>query len=286
MTIKTIFTFDLERGYQPNDINNYCSVIRKLASTYTWDHEIRQETLKNTHDEWIRLQYQESYNHLLYDYLYNFHFDSGWENTLSVFFEMPENLMEWYNKYKIPYLNFMTSKIRFQGLEDTIMVESNLDIGPNITNDELKKNIPHYYYYNRDEDSYKPFIGKTIALGQMYGDRSVIFDGKSHSIFDYEFKADIYRPHPHTILHQPKYNEEQIKLAKERGLEVITHGNIYQILHSCKKVIAISSSSLYEAQLMNKEVQFLNEKEYIKKGKMIWWKDINKKFWERIRSQL
>ena len=130
------------------------------------------------------------------------------------------------------------------------------------------------------------FKDKTIALGQMYGDRSVIFDGKSHSIFDYEFEADIFRPHPFRKLYQYEHYLDSIKRAKERGLEIIEEGNIYQILHSCKKVIGISSSTLYEAELMKKEVVFLNEKDYIRRGKMVRWENINEEFWNKIRSQV
>jgi spore coat polysaccharide biosynthesis predicted glycosyltransferase SpsG len=87
-------------------------------------------------------------------------------------------------------------------------------------------------------------------------------------------------------LYQPEYNRQQVELAKARGLEVITEGNIYQILHSCKKVIGISSSTLYEAELMKKEVVFLNEKDYIRRGKMVRWESINEEFWKKVRSQV
>lgn len=269
--MKTIFTFDLKRGYQPNDINNYRKIIHKLTENYPWDFEIKQETVKNTHEDWIKLQNGISYSDF---------------STLNIFFEMPEADITYCKIARIPYLNFMTSKYRFPKLKDVIMVESNLKIPFILSNEELKKDIPHYRYITPSEDYYKQFIGKTIALGQMYGDRSVIFNGESHSIFDYEFEADIYRPHPHVVLYQPDYYKKELQLAKERGIEVIERGDIYQILHSCKKVIGISSSTLYEAELMNKEVVFLNEKEYIRDGKIIYWDKINKEFWEKIRSQV
>lgn len=64
--MKTIFTFDLERGYQTNYINNYRKIIQRLASTYPWNHEIRQETDDNSHDKWITIQgedYQEYFDY-------------------------------------------------------------------------------------------------------------------------------------------------------------------------------------------------------------------------------
>lgn len=280
--MKTIFTFDLERGYQPNDINNYRKIIQRLASSYPWNYEIRQESVKNSHEEWIKLQAKHYVCYYDYFYLYNQNLPFG--KTLFIFFEMPDKIRTMCIEKGIKYLNFMTSKIRFPGLEDTIMVESNLDIGPSIEN--FYPFVPAKNCYVNPINEYTKFEGKTIALGQMYGDRSVIFDGKSHSIFDYEFQADIYRPHPHAVLYQPEFHKQQVELAKQRGLEVIQEGNIYQILHSCKKVIGISSFTLYEAEIMKKEVEFLNEKEYIRNGKMIWWKQISPEFWEHIRSQV
>ena len=280
--MKTIFPFDLDRGYQPNDINNYRKIIQRLASSYPWNYEIRQETVKNSHEEWIKLQnstfHGRHFEQLNYNYQYCKFAD------LYIFFEAPELFIKEFRRRDIKYLNFMTSKIRFPGLEDTITVESNLDIGQSLTDDELKSYIPQNITYRHN--IYDQFSDKTIVIGQMYDDRSVIFDGKSHSIFDYEFKADIYRPHPHAVLYQPEFHKQQVELAKQRGLEVIQEGNIYQILHSCKKVVGFSSSTLYEAELMGKEVDFLNEKSYIKKGKMIWWNQINETFWEHIRSQV
>lgn len=277
--MKTIFTFDLERGYQFNDILNYRKIIHRLSETYPWNFEFRQEVVKNTHEDWIKLQTRRSLKEI-----------DLYSSKLIIGFELCENTTHIRTTYGLPYLNFMTSKIRFPGLEDTIMVESNLDIGPSISDEELKKFIPISYKIHRNKTPYthiyRKFEGKTIALGQMYGDRSVIFDGKSHSIFDYDFQADIYRPHPHAVLYQPEFHQKQVQLAKERGLEVIQEGNIYQILHSCKKVIGISSSTLYEAELMGKQVDFLNEKDYIRNGKMIFWNEIDEKFWEHIRQQV
>lgn len=270
--MKTIFTFDLERGYQPNDILNYRKIIHRLSETYPWNFEFRQEVVKNTHEDWIKLQTRRSLKEI-----------DLYSSKLIIGFELCENTTHIRTTYGLPYLNFMTSKIRFPGLEDTIMVESNLDIGPSITN--FCPFIPAKNCYVNPINEYTKFEGKTIALGQMYGDRSVIFDGKSHSIFDYDFQADIYRPHPHAVLYQPEFHQKQVQLAKERGLEVIQEGNIYQILHSCKKVIGISSSTLYEAELMGKQVDFLNEKDYIRNGKIIFWNQIDEKFWEHIRSQ-
>lgn len=287
--MKTIFTFDLERGYEPLDIVKYREIIQRLSSTYPWNFEIRQETIKNTHEDWIKLQkdcyldYRDCYS------IYTPRLNS-YEKYLLIFFEMPDKIREMCIAHNIKYLNFMVSKIRFPGLENTIMVESNLDIGPSISDEELKGYIPEFYKINRYKTPYTHiyprFEGKTIALGQMYGDRTVIFDGKSHSVLDYDFQADIFRPHPLKKLCQPVKYQEEVSLAKAKGLEVIEEGNIYQILHSCKKVIGISSSTLYEAELMGKEVDFLGEKEYIRNAKILWWKDIDQKFWEHIRSQV
>ena len=276
--MRTIFTFDLERGYQPNDISNYRKIIQRLSSTYPYNYEIRQETINNTHEKWIKLQdstfHGRHFEQLNYDYRMNKFAD------LYVFFEAPELFMKEFRKRNIKYLNFMTSKIRFPNLENTIMVEGNLTLENYFNDSELSSYIPKH------EITYHNYEGKTLVLGQMYGDRSVIFDGKSHSIFDYEFQGDIYRPHPHAVLYQREYNEKQMNLAKEKGLKINPDGDIYQILHSCKKVIGISSSTLYEARLMKKEVEFLNEKDYIRDAKIYFWSQIDETFWNRIREQI
>lgn len=263
--VKIVFSPDIHRNYCENDVINYHNILLKLSSSCKFPYKILGTLLEplNTHESWRDLQKLDTN----IDDIYKEY------NTVYVFFEIPEYLRLYFINNNIRYVNFMTSKLRFPGIEPCIMFESNIiDI-------QYKPYLDYPKYSGNTLPEYK---GKTVAIGQMYADRSVIFDGISKDIFDYEFKADIFRPHPLTLQHQVKYSDELNLKAKKRGIQVITDGNIYDIINSAEAFVAISSSTLYEAQYLGKQVMFLQEKDYIKAGNIIKWSDIDDTFWQSV----
>lgn len=261
---KLILSPDIHRNYCKNDCINYHNILLKLSSSCKFPYKILDTLLKplNTHESWRDLQRLDTNIYDIYKE----------DNTTYIFFEIPEYIRLYFISNNIPYVNFMTSKLRFPGMEPCIMFESNIDITYK----------PYLNYPKYTANILPDYKGKTISIGQMYADRSVIFDGIAKNIFDYEFRADIFRPHPLALQHQWKYSKELELKAKKRGIQVKTDGNIYDIINSADAFVAISSSTLYEAQYLGKQVTFLQEKDYIKAGNIIKWSDIDDTFWNSV----
>lgn len=266
--VNLIFSPDIYRNYCDNDIQSYHSILKKLSYACKLPYNILDTTLNPayTHNDWIKLQNKDSNIDEVYTQ----------RDTLYVFFEIPEYLSLYFRNNGIPYINFMTSKLRFPGMDPCLMFESNICFKVNEYT-EYPKYTPKLL---------QDYIGKTIAIGQMYGDRSVIFEGATKNLFDYEFKADIFRPHPLAIKHQANFSKSLEKQAIRNKIPIRTDGNIYDILHSANSFVGVSSSTLYEAQYIGKEVVFLQEKEYIKTAKLIKWSDINEGFWTNVVKEL
>jgi hypothetical protein len=262
--IKFSFSPDIYRNYCPDDVINYQNILIRLSKCCHFNKKFILTLQKPIIPQDVWCFMQPMIDIPLYDYEFVF-----------VYFEIPEKIRNYYKSEKIPYLNFMTPKLRFPGMEPCIMLESNLNL----------ENIPIYLPELEVEfihDSLEEYTDKVIAIGQMDMDRSTIFEGVPKNIFDYEFEADIFRPHPHALLHQSEFSEKMEILAEKKGLEVKSNGNIYQIITCAKKLISISSSTLYEAQYIGTPVQFLQEKDYIKQGILLKWKDITPSFWNLI----
>jgi hypothetical protein len=269
--LKVIFSPDIYRNYCSNDVLTYTYILLKLSESCSFNKKFFY-TIKNPvifQEDWCYrqgLRNEEFLSYVVYNY-----------PSLYVYFEIPENIRKLCIDYKIPYLNFMTSKMRFPGMEPCIMMESNLDLeGISVYEDLPKPPV----------SLVEGYVGKVVAIGQMDMDRSTIFSGIGKNIFDYYFEADIFRPHPHALIHQKDFSNLMNFFALRKGLEVKSDGNIYQIMTCVKKLIGISSSTLYEAQYIGTDIEFLQEKDYISQGKIIKWQDINPSFWNLIGDRV
>lgn len=103
-----------------------------------------------------------------------------------------------------------------------------------------------------------------LIIGQTRKDLSVEKDNKFLNITDYgeylgtlceKFDKVYYLPHP-----REKRNRESINFLKRyKNAETLKNVNVYTLLanENIKKVVAISSSVLYESQFFNKEYEYL-----------------------------
>lgn len=103
-----------------------------------------------------------------------------------------------------------------------------------------------------------------LIIGQTRKDLSVEKDNKFLNITDYgdyletlceKFDKVYYLPHP-----REKHNRESINFLKRyKNVETLKNVNVYTLLanENIKKVVAISSSVLYESQFFNKEYEYL-----------------------------
>ena len=102
-----------------------------------------------------------------------------------------------------------------------------------------------------------------LIIGQSSKDQSIVDNGKFLSLLDYKdkiisevkkFKYSYYLPH----IYDPIINNELKTFLDENNIKIITY-NVYHLLASINilKIIAISSSVIYEARIFDKNAEYL-----------------------------
>jgi len=189
--------------------------------------------------------------------------------NLVVGFEMPFFLLSRFEEYNIDYLNIQVSPIRF--LDDLCLEMS--------SNNHFVMNVLQKYTLP-DPDIFcsagqiiasmsrksKIFDTDTfLIVGQTFGDKSLICDGKFLNIGSFledilirsrSYSVKLYKPHP--------YDDGSFfdwRVFDDNGFKRIS-GNVYQYLsqEALREVVGISSSTLFEAGYFEKHTRYYGKK--------------------------
>lgn len=304
---KTTLTwlFELFQPIISNVINNAeitFDIINKDLLKFSREHFFQlngQTSLNNSYNQYN----VEDFNENQIDYLKQF-FD---ENTIVLGFELYKPLTILLSTLGCTVIDFAFHSYK---------LFDDLAFGISTTNKEiynklLKYQIPQekfYYYANywkifmkhnkliQDDDIKENSV---LFIGQTLKDKSVEKDGKFLNVTDFtdkinelakQYNAVYYLPHPYMNRNrQIVYNY----IKRNPNIELIKNRSTYGLLASnkVKKVVAISTSVLYEAQYFGKEIEYLykplfnidapfEEHSYVSIHEDYW----NPKFWADILS--
>ena len=203
-------------------------------------------------------------------------------NSILLCFEFQKEALKYLEKAGITYINFWNHP--FKLLDDlAIYIETNSKkIQSKLRHYEIPKekfNLYAKYWQQRlfftkhfSKVNKKLMDNSLLIIGQTEIDKSIEQNGYILSLNDFQDKINHYKKVYNKIYYSPhpllfnKWGIAQWKnfpnlvkfLKKNPKIEVVKHST-YHILASDKinKVVAISSSVLYEAQYFDKEIEYL-----------------------------
>lgn len=223
------------------------------------------------------------------------------EYDLLITYELSIETRELFDKCGIKYIDLWLSPIRFY---DDLMFNIYSNV-PNIQNSLKKYQIDEELFFIQSKkisNQFKYFeLNKTVSLepnsllliGQLFEDRSVIKDKRFLTLIEYkkrlkelsnDFNKIYFQKHPLMPLKDFKLYLNEFKEIK--NIEYLENINIYELLsrEEIKKVVAISSSVLFEAKFFNKDTEYLY-KPIIHKNSIMIYKDyFTVSFWIDILS--
>lgn len=229
---------------------------------------------------------------LLKNYLYGF--------DLIIAYELSIESRQIFDKYEIKYIDLWLSPIRFY---DDLLFNW-------FSNDKcIQEKLEKYQFQNEKlfvksqtiSDQFEYFYPSNInlednsllLLGQLFEDRSVIKDNKFLTLLDFKTKIiELSNSYARIYLQKhPFMSEEDFKKYKEgfqniSNLEYLENLNTYALLskNAIKKVVAISSSVLFEASYFNKEIEYLYKSVINEQSIMIYKEYFKTQFWIDILS--
>lgn len=218
---------------------------------------------------------------------------------LLIAYELSIETRNIFDKQKIKYIDLWLSPIRFY---DDLMFDFYSNV-PKVQNNLKKYKINEELFFIQSKkisNQFKYFrLNKELVLednsfllvGQLFEDRSVIKNGKALTLIDYKKRLKIlskscnkiyFQKHPFMPLQDFKLYFDEFKDIK--NIEYLENINIYELLSrtEIKKVIAISSSVLYEANFFGKDIEYLYKPVIEDKYITIYKEYFNTSFWINI----
>ena len=215
---------------------------------------------------WAELFYNYEYNEKAQEYI-----KSIFEDSLVVSYEMDYCILNILDNLNIPYIDMYISPVRFLDDQMFCMTTNNPEIYNKLLGYKLPEEQIHLqanylttFYRQRDLNYDIPNEPAVLFIGQTAYDRSLIDDeGKIYSILHHKeefeesikgYKKIFYKRHPKAF-----GDEAVMEYIKTLANVEIVKDNFYALCArpDIKKVVAISSGGVIEAQYFNKKTSNL-----------------------------